>query len=99
MFIQNAKECNQELSDQQEKLGLNVTSVNDSVVAAQTSHGLSRISEKFTYDGNVTAFKALQSTVVQLASANPNASGEANQEHYFIFSFQERAVQRQQQVK
>lgn len=63
LIIQNANECNQELSDEQAALGLNVTSVNDNVVAAEAQHDLCRVSENSTYHANVTAFDALKSTV------------------------------------
>eukprot|EP00435_Cladocopium_sp_Y103_P024305 s864_g5.t5 len=63
ILIQNGKECNQELSDRQEELGLNVTSVNDNVVAAEAQHDECRTSENFSYHANVTAFDALKSKV------------------------------------
>ena len=79
-LIQNAEACNEDLSNQ--TTDLNVTSVNDNVVAAETSHDLCRISEKIAFDDNVTASDALASTVdQQLARAAPNATGEANQTH------------------
>lgn len=71
MIVQNANECNQELSDQQAALGLNVTSVNDNVVAAESQHDLRRASENSTYQANVTAFDALKSKVdLQLQRVN-----------------------------
>ena len=63
MIIQNANECNQELSDQKAALGLNVTSVNDNVVVAEAQHDVCRASENSTYHANVTAFDALKSKV------------------------------------
>ena len=56
-----------------------MTSVNDTV---GDQPNLCCVSEKLAYDGNVTARDALQGTVgLQWARANPNGTGEANQEH------------------
>ena len=75
MFIQNANECNQELSDRQEDLGLNVTSVNGNVVALEEDHDVCRASENFTYHANLTAFNALKSRVdLQLQRAEEDES-------------------------
>eukprot|EP00435_Cladocopium_sp_Y103_P016495 s1881_g4.t1 len=71
-LLENAKACNQDLRDQQVNLDLNVTSVNDNVVAAEIQHDLCRVSENQTYNPNVTAFNALKSTVdTQLQRADP----------------------------
>ena len=85
MFIQNANECNQELFDQQEDLGLNVTSVNGNVVALEEDHDVCRASENFTYHANLTAFNALKSRVdLQLQRAEEEES-QANRRTKHIF--------------
>ena len=78
-FIQSAKDCNTDLVDQQSNLSLNVTSVNDNVVAAETQHDQCRVSENVTYRANLTAFNAFKSKLdFQLERADPTVSQEAN---------------------
>ena len=73
-MIQTAERCNDVLLEQQETLNLNVTSVNDDVVAAEHSHDQCRVAEKVTYDANVSALNELKIKLdSQLNRADPVA--------------------------